>query len=61
LLIANSLLLGFILYYAVRYWMAHITYHSVENPFSFVVKTLIFRYLYELFFLYFRFIFRFKL
>lgn len=61
LLIANSLLLGFILYYAIRYWMAHVTYHRVENPFSFIIKMVIFRDLYELFILYFRIVFRFKL
>ncbi|MCI8444589.1 MAG: hypothetical protein HFJ37_05510 [Clostridia bacterium] len=42
LLIANSLLLGFILYYAIRYCMAHITYHKVENPFSFIMKMVCF-------------------
>lgn len=42
LLIANSLLLGFILYYAIRYWMAHITYHKLENPFSFIIKMVCF-------------------
>ena len=42
LLISNSLLLGFILYYASRYLMSHITYHQIENPFSFIIKTTLF-------------------
>lgn len=42
LLIANSLLLGFILYYAIRYLMSHITYNKVENPFGFIIKLVIF-------------------
>lgn len=42
LLIANSLLLGFILYYAIRYLMSHLTYQSVEHPFSFIIKMIIF-------------------
>ena len=36
LLIANSLLLGFILYYAFKYLMSHITYQRVDSPFSFI-------------------------
>ena len=42
LLISNSLLFGFILYYAVKYLMSHITYHQVEHPFSFIIKLIIF-------------------
>ena len=42
LLIANSLLLGFLLYYAIRYLMSHLTYQSVEHPFSFIIKMIIF-------------------
>jgi len=61
LLIANSLLLGFVLYYAIRYWMAHVTYHSVENPFSFIIKMILYRNLHEFFVFHFRIIFRFKL
>lgn len=52
LLIANSLLFGFILYYAVKYLMSHITYHRVENPFSFIIKIIIFRNFYEFFIFY---------
>lgn len=42
LLIANSLLLGFILYYSVRYLMSHFTYTNSENPFSFIIKLVLF-------------------
>jgi len=42
LLIANSLLLGFILYYGFKYLMSHITYQRVDSPFSFIIKILIF-------------------
>ncbi len=42
LLIANSLLLGFILYYSFRYLMSHITYHRVDSPFSFIIKLVVF-------------------
>ena len=42
LLIANSLLLGFILYYGFKYLMSHITYQRVDFPFSFIIKIIIF-------------------
>lgn len=42
LLIANSLLLGFIIYYSIKFLMSHITYHQVEHPFSFIIKLIIF-------------------
>ena len=42
LLIANSLLVGFILYYGFKYLMSHITYHKVDSPFSFVIKIVVF-------------------
>ena len=42
LLIANSLLLGFILYYGFKYLMSHITYHKVDSPFSFIIKIVLF-------------------
>ena len=42
LLIANSLLLGFILYYSFKYLMSHITYQRVDSPFSFIIKIIIF-------------------
>ena len=42
LLISNSLLLGFLLYYGLRYLLSHLTYSKVENPFSFIMKMIIF-------------------
>lgn len=42
LLIANSLLLGFILYYAFKYLMSHVTYQRVDSPFSFIIKIIFF-------------------
>ena len=42
LLIANSLLLGFILYYGFKYLMSHITYQRVDSPFSFIIKIIFF-------------------
>lgn len=60
LLIANSLLFGFILYYAFKYFMSHITYNTIENPFGFIIKLIIFRNFYEFFIFYNYFNFRFK-
>lgn len=42
LLITNSLLFGFVLYYAVKYLLAHFTYKATENPMQFIFKTIIF-------------------
>ena len=41
LLIANSFLLAFILYYAIRYLLSHFTYSQIESPSSFVIKIII--------------------
>ena len=41
LLIANSFLLGFILYYSARYLIAHFTYTQSETPFSFIFKLIL--------------------
>lgn len=41
LLIANSLLLGIILYFAIRYLLSHFTYSEVENPHNFLIKLII--------------------
>lgn len=41
LLIANSLLLGIILYFAIRYLLSHFTYSQIENPHSFLIKLII--------------------
>ena len=42
LLIANSLLFGFILYYAIRYLFSHFTYNPIETPIQFIFKCIIF-------------------
>lgn len=42
LLIANSFLLAFIIYYAIRYLVAHFTYTPIETPFSFIIKLVLF-------------------
>ena len=41
LLIANSLLLGIIIYFAIRYLLSHITYSQIEQPHSFLIKLII--------------------
>ena len=41
LLISNSLLLGFLLYYSIKYLMSHLTYSQVENPKSFLIKLIL--------------------
>lgn len=41
LLIANSLLLGIILYFAIRYLLSHFTFSQIENPHSFLIKLVI--------------------
>ena len=42
LLISNSLLFGFILYYSIKYLLAHFTYKQTENPMQFIFKAIIF-------------------
>lgn len=42
LLIANSLLIGFILYYSVKYLSSNFTYSKIENPIQFIFKLIIF-------------------
>lgn len=42
LLICNALLFGLILYYAIKYLLAHFTYKQVENPLQFIIKSIIF-------------------
>lgn len=42
LLIANSLLIGILLYYASKYMMSNFTYEKIENPFQFIFKCVIF-------------------
>lgn len=41
LLIANSLLLGIILYFAIRYLLSHFTFSKIENPHSFLIKLVV--------------------
>lgn len=42
LLISNSLILGIILYYSMKYLLAHFTYSPIENPLQFIFKAIIF-------------------
>lgn len=42
LIVANSLLFGFILYYAIKLLFSHFTYNRVETPTQFVLKCIIF-------------------
>ena len=42
LLVANSLLIGFLLYYAAQYMMANLTYIKSENPAQFIFKCIFF-------------------
>lgn len=42
LLIANSLLIGFILYYSVKYLSSNFTFSKIENPTQFIFKLIIF-------------------
>ena len=42
LLISNSLLFGFVLYYAIKYLLAQFTYKQTENPMQFIFKAIIF-------------------
>lgn len=41
LLISNSLLFGFLLYYAIKYLFSHFTYQQVERPSQFIFKLII--------------------
>ena len=41
LLISNSLLLGFLLYYSIKYLMAHLTFLQLESPYQFIFKLVI--------------------
>lgn len=41
LLIANSLLLGIILYFALKFLLSHFTYYQIEKPYSFLIKLII--------------------
>ena len=41
LLIANSLLLGFLFYFAIKYLISHLTFYNVEQPQRFLIKLII--------------------
>lgn len=40
-LICNSLIYGFLLYYAISYLLSHLTFSQVESPFQFIFKLLL--------------------
>lgn len=42
LLIANSLLLGILIYFAINHFLSHITYSQIEKPYSFIFKLVIY-------------------
>ena len=42
LLIANALLIGFLLYYGIKYLFSNFTYSRIENPIQFIFKIIIF-------------------
>lgn len=42
LLICNSLILGFIIYYSINYLISHLTYSQIDNPKQFIFKAIIF-------------------
>lgn len=42
LLIANSLLIGFLLYYSVKYMTSNFTFSRIEHPVQFIFKLIIF-------------------
>lgn len=42
ILICNSLVLGFILYYSINYLISHLTYSKVDSPKQFIFKAIIF-------------------
>ena len=42
LLIANSLLIGFLLYFGIKYLFSNFTYSRIENPLQFIFKIIIY-------------------
>ena len=42
LLICNSLVFGFILYYSINYLISHLTYFKIDSPKQFIFKSIIF-------------------
>ena len=41
LLIANSLLIAIIIYFAIKYFLAHFTYSKIESPKQFIFKLIL--------------------
>lgn len=42
IIIANSILIGFVLYYCVKLILSHYTSTNIEKPYQFIIKTIIF-------------------
>ena len=42
LLICNSLIFGFILYYSISFLLSHLTYSKIDSPKQFIFKTILF-------------------
>lgn len=42
LLICNSLVFGFMLYYSINYLLSHLTYSKIDSPKQFIFKSIIF-------------------
>ena len=42
ILICNSLVLGFIIYYSINYLISHLTYSKIDSPKQFIFKAVIF-------------------
>ncbi len=42
LLIANSLILGFLIYFSVKYLMSHLSFSQIESPYQFLFKLIFF-------------------
>lgn len=49
LIVANSLVFGFLLYYGFKLLFSHLGVTSVEKPSKFIFKLIVFWYLYEFF------------
>lgn len=52
LLITNSLLLGFLLYFSIKYLISHVYSIQLESPYQFIFKLIVFRNFYEFFIFY---------
>ena len=42
LLIANSLILGVLIFYILKYTISHLTYNSIDSPYQFIFKSIVF-------------------